>query len=178
MMVYWMGFLGLLVGLAWYYSTQAEADSTAPMSNVPHKDTSIHSTGMVFDESQESPMFLFDDSDSCLDINPATGLLMMDGMIDVGGNPFGTDGSHPGIGTMNDGDSPLSHWEDSHGINPANGLPMMDSAIDVAGNPYGSDEFSSSFNSFDDDFSTSSSSSFSDDSFMSSSSGWDDSSWM
>ena len=86
------------------------------------------------------------------DINPATGLPMLDGRVDLGGNIYG----YPDSGMSNISSlSSLSMWDDGmvvggsmhdpfgHGmsdINPANGLPMLDGGIDVCGNAYGFDD--------------------------------------
>lgn len=74
------------------------------------------------------------DSIGSFSINPATGLPMMgNSMLDVAGNPFGTNLSD------------VSNFGQDHtfiggGVNPASGLPLIDdSMIDVAGNPYGTD---------------------------------------
>ncbi len=64
--------------------------------------------------------------------NPATGLPMMVGELDVAGNPFGTDLT---------------------AVNPANGLPMIggEDGLDIEGNPYGTDWSEDSIStSFDD----------------------------
>ncbi len=90
---------------------------------------------------------LFGDSDDItsnstnMGVNPATGLPMMDdSMIDVGGNPYGTDlndNSSTSVSTFNDDDFPTS--------TPAfdnNGFSSDDSFSSSGGN---------SFSAFDDD---------------------------
>lgn len=179
MMAYWMGFLGLLVGLAWYYAAQGARDARAPRAAVRNNNGVSSPAGSSFAGSTASYASRAHSTDTRLDINPATGLLMLDGLVDVGGNLYGTDDHSERLSALDDSGSLWDAFDSSPGINPASGLPMLDSAIDVGGNPYGSDAVTSTFSSFDDDFSASSSiSSFSDDSFMSSSSSWDDSSWM
>lgn len=188
MMAYWMGFLGLLVGLAWYYAAQGARDNSLRRSPPPGNNGMIPRPGTALAGSVQASTAHRDGTSPGPDFNPATGLPMLDGLVDVGGNMYGVDDTATALSTMDaavgvdmmDDSSLLSHaFDSSPGINPASGLPMLDSAIDVGGNPYGSDAVTSTFSSFDDDFSsTSSTSSFSDDSFMSTGSSWDDSNWM
>jgi hypothetical protein len=56
---------------------------------------------------------LFDDDSSNLGINPASGLPMMDdSMIDVGGNPYGTDFDSFGSSMFDDSFGSSSSWDD------------------------------------------------------------------
>lgn len=56
---------------------------------------------------------LFDDDSSNLGINPASGLPMMDdSMIDVGGNPYGTDFDSFDSSMFDDSFGSSSSWDD------------------------------------------------------------------
>lgn len=65
------------------------------------------------------------------DVNPASGLPMINESIDVMGNPFGMD-FHNEMTHFDSADSIL-------GVNPPSGLPMMNDMLDIMGNLFGTD---------------------------------------
>ena len=157
MMVIGFGWAGVALSIIGWWITHSLKDSVASeTTNIEqeHEDTSFsekqyvlfdNSDDISFNERPYSSDDYLDDSLSTLpisnlnvmDINPATGLPMMDSALDMAANLYGTS-STSGLNVTD--------------INPASGLPMMDSALDVAGNPYGtsSDSFSTDSIGFND----------------------------
>lgn len=73
-----------------------------------------------------------DGGESNMDVNPATGLMML-GDFDTSGNLYGLGTISSGGGSDDD-----SMFDDNHNsFNPANGLPMMDDSTDIHGNMFG-----------------------------------------
>lgn len=92
-MFYWFTFLIVLI--VWTWKSGKGAKVRPARGHVPYKGHESHIT--VSGTSDPDDVFLSDDDltssevrlHSNCDVNPATGLIMINGMIDSGGNPYG-----------------------------------------------------------------------------------------